>query len=248
MDWHPRRRQNSHGSGGCICRGSPRNTQKGNPDPLKCRTKRHASEALPCTHVRRNPYLTSVGMGLRNLQKGVISALGFRCEDSVQRRARYAIQVRPEARDGCLTMKAQIVRTRGAWCALAALVYGCGTSPSSVGSIAAPAGCAPDTSLVCESGGDGWRCDPGDNPETEESGLSCSIPQPDGSNDDFCCIAWPSAATSCTPDDELGAYCWYPSYGYQCESGGDPGTLDPSLNCSAPSTDADGVHADFCCQ
>jgi hypothetical protein len=155
---------------------------------------------------------------------------------------------RPGVRAGWLTMKAQDVAATAAWCALAALACGCGTSPSSGGSIAPPAGCSPDSSLVCESGGDGWRCDPGDNPETEQSGLSCSIAQPDGLNNDFCCIAWPYAASSCTPDDELGAYCWYPSYGYQCESGDDPGTLDSSLKCSASSTDPDGVHADFCCQ
>jgi|GEM_PF-1996566 hypothetical protein len=124
----------------------------------------------------------------------------------------------------------------------------CGSPTPSSPSVSPPAGCTPDSALVCLGGGDGWTCSAGDNPEAEVAGLSCSVPQADGANDDFCCISWTYSTTTCTPDDDLTAACDYPSYGYKCESGDNPDTLDSSLNCSAPTPDPDGVDDDFCCQ
>ncbi|MGD0679123.1 MAG: hypothetical protein ABSC94_27305 [Polyangiaceae bacterium] len=139
----------------------------------------------------------------------------------------------------------------GAWFVIVVTGCGCSTTVAAGPSITPPAGCAPNSALDCSGGGDGWTCSAGDNPEAEESGLSCSVPQADSANaneDDFCCIAWTYSSTSCSPDDDLTAACHYPSYGYQCESGDNPVTLDSSLNCSSPVADTDGVHDDFCCE
>lgn len=49
-----------------------------------------------------------------------------------------------------------------------------------------PAPCGEDPSVAC-SQGVGWSCTPGDDPESQEDGLRCSAPIPDGPQDDFCC-------------------------------------------------------------
>ncbi|MCL2451123.1 MAG: hypothetical protein FWD17_19425 [Polyangiaceae bacterium] len=101
-------------------------------------------------------------------------------------------------------------------------------------------GCSPDDTLVCAGGGDGWTCAAGDRPDNQDSSLSCSDPQPDGPNDDFCCVSW-TFGSSCTPDGTL--LC--AGYGFVCAAGDDPTSLDPTLSCSAPT--ADGPNDDFCC-
>lgn len=139
------------------------------------------------------------------------------------------------------------MRLRSGYVALAAslatlvLVGGCSTSAG----LSPPPGCSADSSVSCAQG-DGWSCDAGDNPEAEQSGLSCSDPTPDGPNDDFCCFDWSYGTSSCTPDDDLTGSCQAGSYGYQCNAGDDPSTLDSSLSCSSPT--ADGSQDDFCCQ
>jgi hypothetical protein len=107
-----------------------------------------------------------------------------------------------------------------------------------------PPGCAPNSALPCINGAFGWTCAAGVNPEVELSGLSCSVPQADGPNNDFCCFAWTGGTTTCLPDDTL--YCAFPAFGYQCRAGADPTSLVPSLNCSAPVVD--GPNDDFCCE
>jgi hypothetical protein len=124
---------------------------------------------------------------------------------------------------------------------LVALVAGCSVSGSAT--IGPPANCGSDPSVQCPGGGQGWSCAAGTNPETEVGGLSCSIPQPNGPNDDFCCFDW-TYGSSCTPDDTLP--CQPYSYGYVCAAGDNPASLDPSLNCSTPTPD--GPNDDFCCQ
>lgn len=121
---------------------------------------------------------------------------------------------------------------------------GCSTTVTTTGSISPPAGCSPDNSLNCTAG-DGWTCSAGDNPEAEESGLSCSVPQADGPNDDFCCFQWTHGTSTCTPDDGVTNGCQFPSFGYSCAAGDDPTSLDSSLNCSQPTPD--GPNDDFCC-
>lgn len=108
----------------------------------------------------------------------------------------------------------------------------------------APAGCAQDSTVSC-SQGVGYSCSAGDNPEQEESNLSCSIPSPNGSEDDFCCFQWTYGST-CTPDDGLTSVCQPGSYGYRCQAGDNPASLDASLNCSSPTPD--GPDDDFCCK
>ncbi len=77
-------------------------------------------------------------------------------------------------------------RTFGAIAALGLL----GCTASNTGSPPpAPAGCGEDSSVQCAEGV-GWSCNAGDNPESEQSGLSCSEPTADGPNDDFCCFEW----------------------------------------------------------
>jgi hypothetical protein len=127
--------------------------------------------------------------------------------------------------------------------AIAVLTFGCSTSTTTV---SPPTGCAPDSSLACTAGAVGWTCAAGDNPENEESDLSCSVPQADGANDDFCCFHWGFGTSTCTPDDSITAICTFPSFGYTCAAGDDPTSLDTSLNCSVPT--ADGPNDDFCCQ
>ena len=137
------------------------------------------------------------------------------------------------------------VLCRRVCCAVAALgLLGCTASTGGSPPPAPPAGCGEDSTVHC-SEGVGWSCSAGDDPEREQSGLSCSDPTPDGSNDDFCCFEW-TYGSSCTPDDGLTSVCQPGSYGYRCSAGDDPSSLDSSLNCSTPTPD--GSDDDFCCQ
>lgn len=120
-------------------------------------------------------------------------------------------------------------------------VAGCTASASATPD--PPPGCGRDSSIPC-SQGVGWSCSAGDNPEIEQANLSCSIPTPNGPNDDFCCFEWTHGST-CTPDDGLTSVCRPGSYGFRCQAGDDPTSLDPSLNCSSPTPD--GPDDDFCC-
>jgi hypothetical protein len=138
-------------------------------------------------------------------------------------------------------MRLDVIAKTGAWVVLSVSVLGCSTTVDVV-----PAGCARDDSLNCSQGGVGWSCSAGSNPENEESNLSCSVPQPDGPNDDFCCISWHFTSSTCAPDDSVTSGCVFPSYGYSCAAGDDPHSLDPSLNCSVPTPD--GPNDLFCCQ
>jgi hypothetical protein len=125
---------------------------------------------------------------------------------------------------------------------------GGGSGSSSGGTI--PNGCTADSTLDCVGGADGYSCTSGDNPEEEDTTLSCSTPVTDSDgNDDYCCYGggtWSS--TTCEPDDDLTSVCPDPtSYGYQCDSGDDPTSYDSTLNCSTNTPDPDGVHDDYCC-
>jgi hypothetical protein len=125
---------------------------------------------------------------------------------------------------------------------------GGGSSTSSSGG-SVPTGCTADDSLNCDGGGDGYSCDSGDNPEEEDDTLSCSdsTPDPDGVHDDFCCITgFDGSSSTCVADDTLDCTAG-DAYGYQCDSGDDPTSLDSSLTCSDSTPDPDGVHDDFCC-
>ncbi|MGH7293312.1 MAG: hypothetical protein ACRELB_00185 [Polyangiaceae bacterium] len=138
-----------------------------------------------------------------------------------------------------------VLRAAAALPLVTALVGGCTASAGISAGGSPPAGCSVDSSIVCSQGA-GWSCAAGDNPELEQSGLSCSEPTPDGPNDDFCCFDWTYGDSSCTPDDQLTGACEPGSYGYQCAAGDDPTSLDPSLVCSSPVPD--GPSDDFCCQ
>jgi hypothetical protein len=134
---------------------------------------------------------------------------------------------------------------------LFAFGLGCTTTVSTTATppapVSPPTGCSTNSALVCPGGGDGWTCSAGDNPENEVSGLSCSVPQADGQNDDFCCFSWTFGTTTCTPSDTITSACQYPAYGYVCAQGDNPTSLDSSLNCSTSTPDADGTDDDFCC-
>lgn len=116
-----------------------------------------------------------------------------------------------------------------------------------------PSGCVRDDALECSGGGNGWTCAAGVNPQ-EESPIACSVPLPDGANDDFCCIPWSTSSTTCVPVDtpsfdlDSSFTCQFGSYAYQCAQGDDPTTLNASLACSSAVADPDGVHIDFCCE
>jgi hypothetical protein len=108
------------------------------------------------------------------------------------------------------------------------------------------AGCT-QASVGCSGDAIGYACGSGDNPEDEDSTLSCSVPTSSAGEDDFCCFAWTPGDSTCTPDDELTSQCPdADSYGYQCDDPtDDPTSLDSSLNCSDGV--ADGSSTDFCC-
>ena len=155
-------------------------------------------------------------------------------------------------------MKLHVWKTVGGllFCLGASALASAGCSSSSTSgtatvTITTPANCNPDTSVDCSGGGDPFSCTSGDNPEAEESGLSCSTPTPDPTSglDDFCCFSFTvGSATTCTADDELATACDADSYGYQCASSSDdPTSLDSSLNCSGGVPDPDGTDTDFCC-
>jgi len=113
-----------------------------------------------------------------------------------------------------------------------------------------PVGCTVDDTISCTGGADGYACAAGDNPEAENSSLSCSTPiaSADG-EDDYCCFAgFTGNSSNCEQDDDLASVCPDPdSYGYQCDAGDDPTSYDSQLNCSPNTPDPDGVHDDFCC-
>jgi hypothetical protein len=125
------------------------------------------------------------------------------------------------------------------WLACVSAMIGC-TAGASV-TPAPPSGCGQDSSVSC-SQGVGWSCPAGENPE--QSNLSCSIPTPNGSDDDFCCFDW-TYGTTCAPDDGLTSVCQPDSFGYRCQAGDNPNSLDSTLNCSSPTPD--GSDDDFCC-
>jgi hypothetical protein len=125
---------------------------------------------------------------------------------------------------------------------------GCSSSSTTSTTIVAPTGCTADTTIDCSGGGDGFACDAGDNPEAEDTTLSCSTPTANGSEDDFCCFTFTSSTSTCSADDGLTAVCPdADSYGYVCAAGDDPTSLDGSLNCSDGVPDSDGTDTDFCC-
>jgi len=133
----------------------------------------------------------------------------------------------------------------------AGLGSGCTATVQASGGITAPANCQQDSTVDCSGGGDGFACDSGVNPEDEDPTLSCSTPQSSAGEDDYCCFTAPSGftTTTCEQDDNLTTACPDPdSYGYQCATGDDPAAYDPTLNCGPSTSDADGVHADFCCE
>ena len=129
---------------------------------------------------------------------------------------------------------------------LTAFLVGCSTTVTT--SVAPPAGCTTDSSLVCRQG-TGFRCTAGTNPEQVDPSLSCSIPaaDPNGTDDDFCCFTFHGSPSTCVPDDTITQFCQIDSFGYACAAGDDPTSLDPSLNCSAPQPVSDrllpGTHS-----
>ncbi len=54
--------------------------------------------------------------------------------------------------------------------------------------------------------------------------------------------------TTCDEDDSVTDACSDDTYGYVCAIGDDPTSMDPTLNCSVPVGDPDGVDDDFCCE
>jgi hypothetical protein len=138
--------------------------------------------------------------------------------------------------------KGSILFTAVAGAIAVALGAGC-----TVTTTASPAyaNCTPDSSLACRAGGAGWRCAANTNPEDEVANLSCSIPvaDPNGVDDDFCCISWTYGST-CSPDPSIVCPDPY-SYGYSCLAGDDPTTYDATLNCSVPTSV--GGRDTYCC-
>jgi len=107
-------------------------------------------------------------------------------------------------------------------------------------------GCSADAFMTCPGVAMGFACAPGSSPSDEDSNLSCSPQTVDaGGGDEYCCLLTGIAGTSCTPK---AVVCPYDeSIGLQCLPGDSPDLYDGSLACDDPTTDADGVHTDYCC-
>jgi len=155
----------------------------------------------------------------------------------------------PDTEDASLTCSAD--QGTGTFCCVDAYSNSSSGTTSGGGFVAAT-GCTEDDTLDCVGGAFGYACGAGDNPENEDPTLSCSVPSPNGSEDDFCCYVAPSgdfSAGTCAPDDGITSVCQYPSYGYICAAQGDvPSDYDSTLSaCSTPVQDADGTSWDFCC-
>jgi len=123
-------------------------------------------------------------------------------------------------------------------------LLGCTTTVGVSGTLGPPGPCTANAAIPCSSWSYGWTCPAGYNPEPQEPHLSCSIPTPDGPNDDFCCFDW-TYGTTCSPDDTITAVCSPGTYGFVCQAGDNPTSLDPTLTCSVPTPV--GPDDDFCC-
>ena len=110
-------------------------------------------------------------------------------------------------------------------------------------------GCITDNTLGCSGGAYGYSCSCGDKPGATGPQLPCSTPRANAGEDDYCCFIDPSGfGPTCEPDDTLTSVCPdADAYGYRCDTGDQPSTLDTSLHCSDPTADPDGVHTDYCC-
>jgi hypothetical protein len=132
------------------------------------------------------------------------------------------------------------------YCCVSSGSGGSSSSGSSSGGV--PSSCTLDSSLTCAGGATGYACQSGNNPEAEDSAISCSEPVAANGEDDFCCFTWTWGDTACAPDDSLTNVCPDPgSYGYQCQPQVDPSDLDALLTCSTGVPDPDGIHSDYCC-
>jgi hypothetical protein len=133
---------------------------------------------------------------------------------------------------------------------LSAFLLGCNATVTTTSDLPPPSGCSVDSSLRCSHGSTGFSCAPNSNPEDEDPSLSCSIPVIDSvtGDDDFCCFVWRGGST-CTPDDNVTAFCSDPSsFGYSCAPNDNPMSTDSSLVCSTPTVDPTTGGDDFCCR
>ena len=117
-----------------------------------------------------------------------------------------------------------------------------------------PTTCYADDSLTAacpDPTSYGYVCAAGDDPTSYDGSLNCSVPTPDGANDDFCCTYGGGSSSSsggtvpagCTLDTTLN--CVGGADGYACAIGDNPEAEDPSLSCSTPALAAG--EDDYCC-
>ncbi len=108
-------------------------------------------------------------------------------------------------------------------------------------------GCTIDSTVDCSAsaGSTGYSCSADSAPSDTDSTLSCSDPttMADGS-DGYCCIAFVAGGSSCAPDETVTG-CQAGSFGYSCNTGDNPMTVDATLVCSPPTTV--GSTDTFCC-
>jgi hypothetical protein len=127
------------------------------------------------------------------------------------------------------------------------LTYCCLTAVTGLGAST----CAQNDSVAgCAAGSFGFKCAPGDTPDKFDSTLTCSIPVPDGPDDDFCCLStqYSWSAGTCAPDSTIGTCTTPGSFGFKCAGTDTPDQTDPTLTgCSTGVPDADGTSTDFCC-
>jgi hypothetical protein len=105
--------------------------------------------------------------------------------------------------------------------------------------------CQADSAVSCPGGGDGYSCGAGISPDG--AGLDCSDPTPDGSLDDFCCVAFVST-NSCGQDPNEQDCTTPDTYEFRCTTPTDsPDATDSSLTCSSPTTDPNTGDSLYCC-
>jgi hypothetical protein len=119
---------------------------------------------------------------------------------------------------------------------------GSGSSSGSTGG-----GCEVDSTLSCGAGEDPISCTGGGDPEAVYPGDICSVPSDQGGGVSGYCCAPGFTGSTCAQDSSVDG-CVFPSDGFSCTGADTPDQADPTLNCSAPTTDPNTGDQLYCCE
>ncbi|MGA2448859.1 MAG: hypothetical protein ABTD50_09305 [Polyangiaceae bacterium] len=128
-----------------------------------------------------------------------------------------------------------------------AMLYCCAYPSSSTPT----GGCTLDSAVSCTGGASGYSCTAGSQPpDSANSSLLCSTPQPAGTTDQYCCAAIPAASSSTCQQDQSVTGC-VGSYGFACTGTDTPASDFSGVTCGnsgVAGTNSQGVAATlYCC-